>query len=153
MRQLEPAAPVTNGQPTVGFTGTATFDGNVIAEIQTATLRIRTGSAVALDTFGSYYPVLAEGEVRSVGLAFTIYDNDGNGLKNLKQKAITQTPISVTLQLGTIAGNIWTFLCSNVQVAQPSYDDSRNRYMVSFPESMLHASSITSRDELGLTIS
>jgi hypothetical protein len=150
---VEPGAPVTNGQPTVGFTGVATFDGNVIAEIQTATLRFRTGSAVALDTFGSYYPVLAEGEVRTIGLAFSIYDSDGVGLQDLKQKAVTQTPITVTLQMGTLSGNIWTWTCNNVQVAQPSYDDSKNRYMVVFPESMAHASSITQRDELSLLIS
>ncbi len=148
----EPSTPVSNGQPSVGFTGSATFDGNVIAEIQTATLRVRTGNAVALDTFGSYYPVLAEGEQRSVGLAFTIYDNDGTGIKNLKAKAITQTPITITLVMGTISGNTWSWSLSNVQVAQPSYDDSRNRYMCVFPESLAHASSIAVRDELSLVI-
>jgi hypothetical protein len=149
---VEPAAPVTNGAPTVGFTGSATFDGTVIAEIQSATLRVRTGSVVATDTFGSYYPVLAEGEQRTVGLAFTVYDSDGAGIKNLKAKAQTQTPMTVTLVMGTIGGNIWTFTLNNVQIAQPSYDDSRNRYMCVFPESMAHATSITVRDEITLAL-
>jgi Phage tail tube protein len=148
----EPATPVTNGNSTVGFTGLATFDGNVIAEIQTASIRLRTGSVVALDTFGSYYPVLAEGEARTVGLSFTIYDSDGTGIKDLKAKAITQTPITITLQIGTIAGNIWTFNLANVQVAAPTYDDSKNRYMCVFPESMAHATTILVRDEIVLAL-
>jgi hypothetical protein len=148
----EPGSPVTNGNATVGFTGQATFDSNVIAEIQTATIRVRTGNAVATDTFGSYYPVLAEGEQRTIGIAFTVYDSDGTGIKDIKAKAITQTPITVTIQIGTIAGNIWTFTLNNVQVAQPTYDDSRNRFMCVFPESLAHASSITARDEVVLAL-
>lgn len=149
---VEPSAPVTNGSPTVGFTGSAVFDGDTITEIQSATLRVRTGNAVANDTFGSYYPVLAEGAEREVGLAFTVYDSDGAGIKDLKAKAQTQTPITVVLTMGTIAGNIWTWTLSNLQIAQPTYDDSRNRYMCVFPESMAHASSIVLRDELSLAL-
>jgi len=148
----EPVTPVTNGQSTVGFTGLATFDGNVIAEIQTASIRMRTGSAVVNDTFGSYYPVLSEGEMRTVGLSFTVYDSDGTGIKDLKAKAITQTPITITLQIGTIAGNIWTFTLNNVQLASPTYDDSKNRYMCVFPESLAHASSISVRNEIVLAL-
>jgi hypothetical protein len=143
----EPATPITNGNSTVGFTGAATFDGNVIAEIQTASIRLRLGNIVALDTFGSYYPVLAEGEMRACGLSFTVYDSDGTGIKDLKAKAITQVPITVTLQIGTIAGNIFTFTLNNVQIAAPTYDDSKNRYMCVFPESLAHATSITVRNE------
>ena len=90
---------------------------------------------MANDTFGSYYPVLAEGAERQVGLAFTIYDNDGAGLQKLKKDAHWQNPIGITMQIGTISGNIWTFQLNNVQVSQPNYDDLRNRYMCVFPES------------------
>jgi hypothetical protein len=148
----EPAAPVTNGNATVGFVGQATYDGNVIAEIQTASIRVQTGGAVANDTFGSYFPILAEGGLRTVSLTFTIYDNDGAGIKDIKAKALTQAPITVILQVGVIAGNIWTFTLNNVQVQPPAYDDSRNRFMCSFPESMAHASSIAVRDEMKLVI-
>lgn len=148
----EPGAPVTNGQSTVGFTGSATFDGNVIAEIQTATISVTTGAAIVTDTFGSYYPTTTEGAVRSVSIACTVYDNDGTGIKNMKAKALTQTPITITLVIGTIAGNIWTFTLPNTQLAVPSYDDSRNRYMCSFPASLAHATSISVRDELSLLI-
>jgi hypothetical protein len=149
---VEPTTPVTNGNAAVGFTGVATFDGNVIAEMQTATVRVRTGNSVVNDTFGSYYPVLAEGAMRSIGLAFTIYDNDGTGIANIKTKANTQTPITVSLQIGTISGNIWTLTLKNVQVQPPAYDDSRNRFICSFPESLAHASSILVRDELALVL-
>lgn len=148
----EPVSPITNGNSAVGFTGQATFDGNVIAEIQSATVRLRSGNMVATDTFGSYYPTLTEGEMRACGLSFTVYDSDGTGIKNMKAKALTQTPITVILQIGTITGNIWTFTLNNVQLAAPTYDDSKNRYMCVFPESLAHATSILVRDECVLAI-
>jgi hypothetical protein len=148
----EPSAPVTNGQSTVGFTGSAIFDSQPIVEIQTATIRFTTGSAIVTDTFGSYYPTTAAGTVRSVGISFTAYDDDGAGLADLKAKALTQTPITIALTIGTIAGNIWGFTMNNVQLAVPTYDDSRNRYMLSFGESLAHATSITTKDEISLLL-
>jgi hypothetical protein len=148
----EPAAPVSNGVPTVGFTGLATIDSQVIAEIQTATIRFRTGGVVVADTFGSYYPVLAEGAARQVSVALTIYDSDGAGIKDLRAKAVAQTPITVSLQIGTISGNIFTLTLNNVQLAQPTFDDSRNRYMCVFGDSPAHATTLANRDEIVLAI-
>jgi hypothetical protein len=149
----EPASPVTNGGIIAGFTGQATFDSNVLANIRTATLKITTGNAIVKDTFGSYYGTTPEGDMRAVALSFGIYDDDASGTTNLYQKAITKTPINVTLQIGTVTGNKWTFTVKGVQLAVPSLDDGQRRWSASFGDSQASGSSITALDEVALTIS
>jgi hypothetical protein len=149
----EPASPVTNGGIIAGFTGQATFDGNVLANIRTATLKITTGNSIVKDTFGSYYGTTPEGDMRAVALSFGIYDDDASGTTNLYQKAISKSPINVTLQIGTVTGSKWTFTIKGIQLAVPSLDDGQRRWSASFGDSQASGSSITALDEVALTIS
>jgi len=149
----EPSNPVTNGGIIAGFTGQATFDSNTLANIRTATLKITTGNAIVKDTFGKYYGDSAEGDMRNVALSFSLYDDDASGTTNLYQKAISKTPIDVTLQIGTVTGNKWTFTVKGVQLAVPSLDDGQRRWSATFGDSQASGSSITALDEVSLTIS
>jgi hypothetical protein len=149
----EPASPVTNGGIIAGFTGSATFDSNVLANIRTATLKIGTGNSIVKDTFGKYYGDSAEGDLRNVTLSFSLYDQDDAGTTNLYQKAISKTPINVTLQIGTVTGNKWTFTIKGLQLAVPNLDDSQRRWSASFGDSAASGSSLTALDEVALTIS
>ncbi|MFN3323417.1 MAG: phage tail tube protein [Bryobacteraceae bacterium] len=150
---VEPANPVTNGGIIAGFTGQATFDGNVLANIRTATLKIVTGNAIVKDTFGAYYGTSAEGDLRNVSLSFGVYDDDAAETTNLYQKAISKTPINITLQIGTVTGNKWTFTVNGVQLAVPSLDDGQRRWSATFGDSQASGSSVTALDEVALTIS
>ncbi|MGE5568545.1 MAG: hypothetical protein ACM3S5_05850 [Rhodospirillales bacterium] len=145
-------AAVTNGGIIAGFTGQATFDGNLLANIRTATLKIGTGNAIVKDTFGKYYGDTAEGDVRNVSLAFSLYDDDQTGTTNLYQKAIAKTPINVTLQIGTVTGNKWTFTVNGVQLAVPNLDDGQRRWSATFGDSQASGSSLTALDEVSLVI-
>jgi hypothetical protein len=148
----EPGSPVTNGLPTVGFLGAATFDGNTMANIRSATLKIGTGNDINRDVFGSYYGDAAEGDTRAISLEFSIFDSDVTGSTNLYQKALTKSAINVTLQIGNVAGNTWTFTVKGVQLETPAISDGQRRWVANFGASMASASSITATDEVGLVI-
>jgi hypothetical protein len=149
----EPVTPVTNGNMIAGFTGVATFDGNVMANIRSSTLKVVTGNAIVTDTFGKYFGDTFEGDERGSALSFSIYDDDSAGSTNLYQKAKSKAPIDITLQIGTIAGSRWTFLIKGVQLAVPAMSDGQRRWSADFSDSMASGSSLTALDEVRLTIS
>ena len=149
----EPATPVTNGAIIAGFTGVATFDSNVLANIRSATLKIGTGNEVTKDTFGTFYAVGPEGDVRNISLSFNLYDGDDAASQDLQTKAVSKSPINVTLQIGTITGAKWTFTVKNVQLAMPALEDGQRKWACVFGESRAFASSITVVDEVSLVIS
>ncbi len=82
----EPSSPTTTGSIIVGFTGTATFDSNVMsaatALIRGWTLRIRTGSRVIADGFGDAYGQLQVGGAREVSMGFDFVDSDENAAEH-----------------------------------------------------------------------
>ena len=147
-----PTTPVTHGNAVIGFTGLITMDGNTIANLKTATIKITTGNDTVKDTFGSYVASGTEGATRTVGVTFTLDDDDATATQNLKAKAFSQTPVDMSIQVGTFAGNIWTFTLKQVQLAQPSYSDGQLRFHADFAESFAHGTSITANDDVTLTI-
>jgi hypothetical protein len=149
----EPGSPVTNGGIIAGFTGQATLDSNVLANIRTATLKIGTGDQLTRDTFGTYYPSGTEGDVRNVVLSFNLYDDDGTGTTNLYQKAVSKAAINITLAIGTVAGSTWTFTLKGVQLAMPSLEDGGRKWSAAFGDSRASGSTLTALDEVALTIS
>ncbi len=144
--------PTTNGGIIAGFTGVATLDGNVIATIRTATLRIQTENMLVKDTFGSYYPTLTEGGERTITTSFSLYDDDSASVNGLKDASDRKTPIDITYQIGTVAGNIWTFNLKNVQLAPFNLNDNQLRFAADFGDSRAYSTSLTSGDELTLVI-
>jgi hypothetical protein len=142
----EPAAPVTNGGIIAGFTGKIAVNSNAIATIRTATVRIQTGNVLVKDTFGSYYPTSAEGDIRRCSIQFSLYEDDGTAFQNLLQIAHDKTPVQIPLFLGTASGSIFGVILNNVQLAPPTREEQR-RFIANFPESTAHGSSLTVRDE------
>ena len=148
----EPGSPVTNGNIIAGFTGQATFDGNVLANLKNATLKISTGNDINRDVFGSYYGDAQEGDERAVSISFDIWDTDGSDTQNLDAKALSKAGITIVLQIGTVTANKWTFTLSNVQLATPDRTDGQRRWVASFSDSMAHGAG-SSLSEVSLVIS
>jgi hypothetical protein len=142
----EPPAPVTNGGIIAGFTGKIAVNGNNLATVRTAAVRIQTGNVLVKDTFGSYYPTTPEGDNRRVSIQFSLYEDDSTAYSNLIQVAHDKTVVQIPLFLGTVAGSIFGLVLNNVQIAAPSKEEQR-RFIVNFPESTAHGSSLTVRDE------
>lgn len=150
--QAEPGSPVTHGGIIPGFTGSISIGGASQARIRTATVKIDNGTAVIKDTFGTYIPDSTEGDVRTVTLAFTLYEDDDSSQQALRAATITKTPIDADLTVGTVAGSIVQFQLKNILLASYQSDDSARRFSNSFPESRAYGTSITSRDEIKITI-
>lgn len=149
----EPAAPVTNGGMVVGFTGQVTLDGNVYGTLRTATVTFNAGRELQKDVFNNYYPDSSPAQDRrDIRVEFSIYDDDSANLGSLKNKAINNTGVTLVFQMGTVAGNRWTFTLRNVVLAAAKYDDSQRKYAVNFT-GKAHASSATAKDAMTLVVS
>lgn len=147
----EPGSPVTNGGIIAGFTGKIAVNGNSIATLRSATVRVQTGNALVKDTFGSYYPTSAEGDSRRVSVQFSLYEDDSTGFQNLIQIAHDKTPVTIPLFMGTVSGSIFGAILSNVQLSAPTREEQR-RFIGNFPECVAHGSSLTARDELAIVL-
>ncbi len=148
----EPGSPTTNGGIIAGFTGLVQVESQTIAVIRTATVRVQTQNMLVKDTFGSYYPVLTEGGERTVQTAFSLYDSDDASTEAIKQASYDKVPVTITYQIGTVAGNIWTFSLNNIQLAAYELNDQQLRFTVDVAESRSYSTTLTSLDEMSLVI-
>jgi len=143
----EPTTPVANGNFITGFTGLIVVNGNVISTIQTLDVRCGFQSQTVRDTFGTYYPTGTQGDVRTVGTSFRLYEDDSAAYQNLIQIAEARTPVTIFGVLGNTPGNIMVHVLNNVQISAPDYEESI-RYVSSFPESTAHETATGAHDEL-----
>ncbi len=149
----EPGSPVSAGDIIAGFTGSIMVDGISLAEIRTATIKVNTGNALVKDTFGSYYPTMAEGDERNISFGFNLYDNDSNGHETLKEAADSKVPVDAVVTVGTATDNMFTFTVKNIQLESPALDDNQRRFVATYGDSRAHGTNLASKDELTLAIS
>lgn len=132
----EPSTPTTNGTPPQGFKGVITLDGNAYTTLLTADINLDVARELPKDAFNSSYPAGPVAGLRTIGCNFTIYDDDSANLISLKKKAMAPTnpkPTStLVFQLGTIAGNIWTYTLRNTILNPYTLDYSRTRRALQF---------------------
>lgn len=143
----EPTTPVANGNFITGFTGLIVVNGNVISTIQTLDVRCGFQSQTVRDTFGTYYPTSTQGDIRTVGTSFRLYEDDSAAYQNLIQIAEARTPVTIFGVLGNTVGNIYVHVLNNVQISAPDYEENI-RYVASFPESTAHETATGAHDEL-----
>jgi hypothetical protein len=151
---VEPASPTSVGSIITGFSGTATFAGTAMtastAAMKSCGVRVRTGSRVLNDVFGDAYGALTVGGERSVSINCSFVDNDAAALIVLKNNAKNKTVFDVTLTVGTVAGYIVDFVMKQFQFAVADFSDEADHVVVSFGESMGHASAIGSIDDVSI---
>jgi hypothetical protein len=145
----EPGSPTSTGGMVPGFTGAAIFNGNRIASIRRATVRIRNGNVMIKDTFGTYYPDSVEGDMRDVSINFQAYETDTTAEEALETVAYTKAPIDVIMQVGTVSGSVAILYLKGVQLAAPTRSEER-RYSRDFGDSMSTGSTVSSLDEVAL---
>lgn len=149
----EPAAPVTNGYPAPGFTGLIQVDTQTVAEIKTGTIAIRTGRHLIRDSFGSYTATGIEATERLITISLNMDDTDSTALANMKIKSKTKTAMAYSIQMGTVAGNIFTVSAANLILNPPAITEGQIRYGANFGGGQSYASTYTSKDELALIAS
>lgn len=129
----EPAGTLpSDGGIIAGFTGKAILAGGTVTNIRQATISIGTGNVFVRDNFGSYYAEEAEGDERAVSVNFSVHDRDDAATKALYAAALDKTAIDMVLQIGTIAGNVFVFQLTGVQLDEPSLDDGQRRFVRSY---------------------
>ena len=148
----EPGSPVyVDGGLIAGFTGAITIDGGTVVNIRQATIKGNTGNALPHDIFNRFYGGDPEGDERQFTFSFNAYDDDEASLIALKAAADQKTPINATVQVGTVAGSICTFVVTGIQLASPTYNDDQRAYVLTFPDSQFKGSNPTALDELSMT--
>jgi hypothetical protein len=148
---VEPTSPVTNGSPAAAFQGSITLDGTAVTTLKSGNLKFSRPVEPEY-SFGSEYPTSMSPDVRSIGLTFSLWDDDSTYMSDLLQKGVGDAVIGATLVIGNVAGNIWTFVLKGLQVVPPSLEDGSKRWSANFDEESASASSITALDEIALTI-
>ena len=152
----ELSSPTITGTIQPGFLGVATFDTNgmdgTTAPLISASIRIRTGNMLLMDTFGNTYPAMQMGGERDVSVSCSFMDTDSAALNTLKTKAKAKTPLNVTLQVGTTAGQIATFAIKSVQLNIADFSDDNARVQTSFGDSSAHATAIGNVDDVTLAL-
>jgi len=148
----EPTTPTSVGSAVAGYKGTITLDGQTYTTFRTGSIELAVARELPKDGWSSDYPIAPANGLRTVRLDFSLYDDDSANLQAFKGKAFSNTPVNITLAIGTSAGNIWTWNLKNVLVAKPAYDYSQTRRGVNFNGCTAHMSSITQDDELQLVL-
>lgn len=148
----EPASPVFNGPIIAGFTGQATIHANVFANVRTADIDINLNSAIPLDVFGSYYGGTPEADARDIGLTASLYDDDSAGTQDIYAIALLKTPVSAIMQVGVIAGSIWTFTMQGLQLETPDITEGTRKWQANIARSRAHGTTLTAKDEIKLAI-
>lgn len=148
----EPSAPVTNGVPPRGRTGVITLDGQTYTTFRTGSIDINSGKSLSDPDWNSVYPGDPQSGFRTVGLSLEMYDDDSANLAALKGKALSKTPVDISLQIGAVAGNIFTALFKNIVLPMPQYGWGDTRRTLSFSGLQAAATSATSKDEFRLTL-
>jgi len=149
---VQPTAPVVNGAPPQGFSGVITLDGNTFTTLRTGSIDITLARMLEKDGF-SVYPINPGAGLYSVSFNCELYDDDSAILNTLKTAATDPLGpvISMSFQIGTIAGNIWTYTLKNCRVTMPTYDKQQPRRTVKFM-GKAHDTSIGSADAFVLVI-
>jgi hypothetical protein len=152
-----PAEPATavNGGLINGFGGSATFDGNVQADLRgTWSLTINTGLDLLDDGYPDGYPFAVVGGKRTVSLSNLHFaDNDQSALNNLKTKAFTKSAIDISIVTNVTAGSILTSTIKQVQLSADQLVENGNAFDIQFGDSNAHASAIGSINDLQLAFS
>ena len=148
----EPSSPVSHGGIIAGFTGAFVLGGDSVALIRTAQVKVNTGNVMVRDTFGTYTPTDSMGDVRQITLQATLYEDDSAGQEAIRVAAIQKTPVDANITLGTFSGSIVNFYLKNIQLQTYTMDDSALRYSLTIPASRAFGTSISSLDELIVTL-
>ena len=148
----EPGSPTFNGPIIAGFTGVATIDTHVFANMRTADIDINLNSDIPLDVFGSYYGGTPEADARDVGITISTYDDDTAGTQDVYTVALTKALIVSSMQIGVVPGSIWTFTLSGLQLETPDITEGTRKWQANLARSRAHGTTLTAKDEVALVL-
>ncbi len=150
----EPGSATQNGNVIAGFGSGAGFSigGSALAEVRgTVDLTLSLGVEAIADALNDAYTIGFVGGLRQISLSnITCIDSDGSVLNALKAAAFTKAAQTIVLQFGNVAGSIVTLNLANVQIGQASWQEAGAALNIQFGESMAHASSSSTTNDLSI---
>ena len=146
----EPASPTFAYSPILGHKGVITLDGVAYTTVVGESIRINltSGRALISNGWNSDYPAGVTSGARSVGISFSIYDQDDANTIALKNKGRASTAVTCSFQLGTVAGNILT-VTARLKLGRPTFGEANNLRTLSF-NTMGRMSTLTAKDDISL---
>jgi hypothetical protein len=145
--------PTVNGKPPAGFVGAITLDGNTYTTLRSFSITLAVPRSLPLDVFNSYYGAAPVPGLRTVSIDMNLYDDDSTNLKSLKQKAmVDKTQVNLVFQIGTVAGNRWTFTCKNCLLPAYTLDQGSDRRALAWSGIKAYDTTIGADDALALVI-
>jgi hypothetical protein len=145
-------SPTLNGVPPRGRTGSITIDGNAYTTFRSGSITVATARQLSDPEWNSTYQGDPQSGPRVVTADLEMYDDDSANLTALKGKSRSKTPINITIVVGTVAGNIWTYLLKNIVLPIPSYSWSESRRTLRWSGLKARASSVSAKDEIKITL-
>jgi hypothetical protein len=103
--------------------------------ITKASVVLDNGLDMRAKEFGSNLPRAIAPGLRTVTAAFEMFSMDDDATKGLYQAARQQSPVSVTLQLGEVEGQLMGVYLKSVIPVVPEFDDGENRLQWKFRSS------------------
>jgi len=143
----EPASPTYLGVPALAFIGT--FSVNSVATFSVEKFRIygqmnRTLRAA----FGNRFSTVPNQGVRTIGLDFTVYEEDTSDMAALRHLGYTKGTFPAAIALGEDAGNIHTFNLAGLVMGSQASADTETESIVSFTGCEASMSDVGANDEL-----
>jgi len=145
----EPSAPVFNGVPALGFTGSATING--VGSFKLSDFRISGNlNRLLRPAHGSYYPNVPVQGQREITLDLSLYEENSSDMSDLRHLLYSKETFDATLVIGDTAGNIWTFTCNDMQLPGVEEDEGQAEYVLRLNGCPMAATSTTDKDEFKL---
>lgn len=145
----EPSSPAIVGFPPRGRTGSITIAGQTFNNFQATDINFSTGVSLGPPLFNSATPSEPRRQRRVVTCGdFSIEDDGGSNWNTLCANIPTNTPITIVIVIGTIAGNIHTFTLNNAVLPQPTFDRSGSARVFRFSGIQMAPTSATAKNPL-----
>lgn len=143
----EPSTLAYLGTPAVQFTGSMTINGVSTFRLAEARLRLALNRQLRA-SFGSFYPDVPAAGVREISLDVSVFEEDTSDQAALRHLAHTKGTFDAVVQLGTVAGNIWTFNLNNLTMPSIERQDGGLESILQMNNCVASMTSVGANDEL-----
>lgn len=127
----EPTAPTFLGIPALAFVGSVTLNGVGSFKLERARL-YGTMSRTIRYSFGSYYVDVPLNAQRTIGLDFSLFEEDTAAQGALRYLGRTRGTFDAQIVIGENAGNIHTFNFNNLTIGSPTANQSGSESILPF---------------------
>jgi hypothetical protein len=147
----EPASPSSTGEIIPGFIGSAVINGVGTFAIDGFSVRGNLNRTLRR-AFSKRVATIPGAGVREIDCTIRLFEENTSALNTLRDLQRSKAAFDVDLVFGETAGYTATFELKNVVIPSERLDESGDTWVVEFANSPASMTSVTSKDELKLTL-